>query len=126
MVLLDEGRGRTGVADVVTVRASDWPEAFAEVSVDETVYVYAVDGERPLSVYDVPAVAPMRAPLRKTEYPAIPTLSTDADHISVMLVEVMLDARSPCGTDGATLSAMVAGVVTVIALDVGDTLPAAS
>ncbi len=50
---------------------------------------------------------PIGLPSRSTSYPVTPTLSVDAVQSSTTRVALIVDATSPVGMDGATVSGVV-------------------
>jgi hypothetical protein len=87
--------------------------------------VYAVDADKPPSVYVVAEVVPTSAPSRKIRYPATPVSSFEADQLTVNEVEVVLDSLKFEGIDGAVVSP-APDVPAVTGDDSADEFPAAS
>ena len=85
-----------------------------------------MDGDRPLAVYVRLAVEPITVPPRSTSYPVTATLSVDADHARVVADDVVPEAASPDGVEGAVVSPVAADVVTDRAVLLDERLPAAS
>jgi hypothetical protein len=112
---------------VVTDTALLLDERLPAASSARTVNEYAVEADRPVAVYVRLVVVPITAPPRSTSYPVTPTLSVDADQASVVADDVVPDAASPVGVDGAVVSPPLdADVVTETAVLLDERLPAAS
>ena len=103
--------GAETTACVVALAEDDCAEVFPAASYAETVYVYAVAGERPVSVYVVAAVVPTCVPFRYTLYPVTPTLSVEAVQERFTWLAEAGVAERPEGTEGGVVSG--GGVVPV-------------
>src|SRR5262249_61408739 len=81
--------------------------------------VKLVAGARPVTVRLVRGPPPMDAPFCNTSYWSTPTLSMDASHTSVTLVEATIVTRRLAGAGGARVSApdCVWGVARLVAAD---------
>jgi hypothetical protein len=108
----------SGGTVVVTLAAVDAADECPAPSRATTVYEYAVSGESPVFVKDVPVTLPTSTPPRYTSYPVTATSSVDAVHERVVAVADVPENTRPLGFDGA--ASMKAWGTAVLAVLVHD------
>lgn len=106
--VVSEGSEERVVAD----EGDDWADAFPAASYADTVYVYRVEGARPVSEYEVPVVVFRDAPFLYMRYPVTPVASVEAVQERFTWEEEMEVARRLAGIVGARVSAGALYMVT--------------
>lgn len=114
----------SSASNVVNVTASDLADSFSAASTAVTLTVYSVASVSPVKSYSVTVTgeAFTFASFTYTLYPATPTLSVDASHVTFAVVCVMSAATTAVGTLGASVSfgSSFFSVVNVAASDLAD------